>query len=396
MTDTYTAPQGLSFEFTDEQQMFRQTMRELVEKEFPKSYCREVEARGEFPWDLWEKISSHGLHGIGVPEEYGGQGGGVMELVIVAEELSRTLAGLLWIWGVTSFAGAKSILGYGTEEQKRDILPRLVEGKQMFSISLTEPDGGTDVLGAMKTRAKRVDGGWVVNGAKIWSTMAHVADTLLLVARTKDDVTRSSDGLTVFLCDAKSEGITARTIPKLGMRAIGSCEVQFDDVFIPDEHVLGEVHGGWRQLVASLNSERIMVAADCCGALEGILEDMVRYAQERRAFGKPLGQLQVLQHMIADTQMGLETARLHTYRSAWLQAMGRPCGVESTMAKIVASEACVAGADRGIQIMGGYGYALEFDMQRYWRDMRLYRIAPISNEMGRNFIGESLGLPRSF
>jgi len=396
MTDMLTSAAGLSFDFTEEQRMFRAAMRDMAEREFSKAYCREVEAREEFPWDLWEKIGEHGLNGIGIAEEWGGQGGGIIEQMILAEELSRTMAGMLWLWGVTSFAGAKALTLFGNERQKAAMLPEVAAGRQLWAISMTEPGGGTDALGAMRTRARQVDGGWVVNGTKMWSTMAHVADRLLLVARTQDDPARPSRGISVFLCDAKAPGITATPIPKLGMRSLGSCEVVFEDVFIPDEDVLGEPHKGWRMLVESLNSERILVAADCCGALEGVLEDMIRYAKEREAFGKPLGQLQVLQHMISDTAIGLETARLHTYRAAWLASQGRPCGVESTMAKIVASEACVAGADRGIQLMGGYGYATEFDMQRYWRDMRLYRITPISNEMGRNMIGESLGLPRSF
>ena len=387
---------GLNFDFTPEQDLFRETIRDLVEREFSKDYCREVEAREEFPWDMWEKIGENGLTGIGLAEEHGGQGGGIIEQVILCEELSRTVAGLVWLWGITAFAGVKGIGFYGTEEQKRRFLPDVGAGKLMFAISLTEPDGGTDVLGAMKTRAAKVDGGWVVNGTKIWSTLAHVADRLFLVARTSDDADKPSRGITVFLCDAKSDGIKATPIPKLGMRSLGSCEVRFDNVFIPDEDVLGEVDRGWRMLAETLNSERIMNGANCTGALAGVLEDMISYAKERVVFGKPIGQLQAVQHMIADTHMGWEKSRLLTYRAAWLQSLGRPCGVESTLAKVVASEECVLGADRGLQVLGGYGYAMEYDMQRYWRDMRLYRVAPINNEMGRNFIGESLGLPRSF
>jgi alkylation response protein AidB-like acyl-CoA dehydrogenase len=387
---------GLSFRFTDDQQLFRSSLHEFVERRLPKDYCREVEAREEFPRDLWERLTEPDLHGVGIPEEYGGQGGGIIEQMIVAEELSRTMAGLVWIWGVTAFAGAKAIAHFGTEEQKDRLLPDIAAGRTVFSISLTEPDGGTDVLGAMHTRARRVDGGWVVNGSKMWSTMAHVADMLLLVARTEPDADRPSRGITVFLCDARTPGITATPIPKLGMRSLGSCEVQLQDVFIPDENVLGEVNRGWSLLAETLNSERIMVAAQCCGVLQGVLEDMVAYASERTAFGKQLGAMQAVQHKIADTHMGLETARLHTYRAGWLQLLGEPCGVEATMAKVLASEAAVKAADDGIQILGGNGYALEYDMQRYWRDIRLYRIAPINNEMGRNFIGESLGLPRSF
>jgi alkylation response protein AidB-like acyl-CoA dehydrogenase len=172
--------------------------------------------------------------------------------------------------------------------------------------------------------------------------------------------------------------------------------VQLVDVFVPDEDVLGEVGRGWNLITETLNSERIMNGANCSGALAGVLEDMIAYAKERTAFGKPIGQFQAVQHMIAETFIGLETSRLLTYRAAWLQANDRPCAVESTMAKVVASEQCFSGADRGMQVLGGYGYAMEYDMQRYWRDMRLYRVAPINNEMGRNFLAESLGLPRSF
>jgi len=390
-----SAVSGLNFEFTDEQKLFASTMRELTEKEFPKSFCREVEAREDFPWDLWAKFGENGLTGIGIPEEYGGQGGGIIEQVILDEELSRTLAGLYWLLGITLFDG-KAIANSGTEAQKQRFLPPLATGELMCAISLTEPGGGTDALGAMKTRARPVDGGWVINGTKIWSTLAHVADRLFLVARTNTDVTRSADGVTVFLCDAKAPGVTATPIPKLGMRSLGSCEIQFDDVFVPDEDVLGEVDRGWRVLAPTLNSERIMNGANCTGALAGVLEDMVAYAKERMVFGKPLGQMQAVQHMIADTYTGLETSRLLTYRAAWLHALDRPCGIESTMAKLVASEQCFSGADRGMQILGGYGYALEYDMQRYWRDMRLYRVAPINNEMARNMLAESFGLPRSF
>lgn len=386
---------GLNFELTDEQQLFQRTMRELTEAEFPKSYCREVEARDSFPWDLWKKLGEHGLTGVGIPEEYGGQGGGIIEQVIVDEELSRTLAGLYWLLGIALFDG-KTISISGTDEQKERFLPEIAAGRMMCAISLTEPSGGTDVLGAMKTRGRRVDGGWVISGTKIWSTLSHVADRLFLVARTKTEVRRASEGITVFFCDAKADGITASPIPKLGMRSLGSCEVELADVFIPDEDVLGEVDHGWQVLAPTLNSERIMNGANCTGALAGVLEDMVAYAKERIVFGKPLGAMQAVQHMIADTFAGLEISRLLTYRAAWLQALGRPCGIESTMAKLVASEQCFAGADRGMQILGGYGYALEYDMQRYWRDMRLYRVAPINNEMSRNFLAESFGLPRSF
>jgi len=180
------------------------------------------------------------------------------------------------------------------------------------------------------------------------------------------------------------------------MRSLGSCEVVFDDVFVPEADVLGEVGEGWRQVTSSLNAERVMVAAMCTGILQGVLEDAVAYASQRHAFGKPIGQMQAIQHGIADIAMKHQTARLLTYRAAWLERSGKPSGVAATTAKCLTSEWAVESADFGIQVLGGYGYAEEFDMQRYWRDARLYRIGPITNEMARNYIGESLGLPRSF
>ncbi len=386
---------GLNFDFTPEQQLFRQSLRELVDAEFSKEYCREVEARESFPWDLWEKLGESGLTGVGVPEEFGGQGGGIIEQVIMDEELSRTMAGLYWLLGISLF-DANTIAAHGTDEQKKRFLPEIAAGKMMFAISLTEPGGGTDVLGAMQTRGKKVDGGWVINGAKIWSTLAHAANRLFLIARTDDTGTKPSHGLTVFLVDAKSEGVTATPIPKLGMRSLGSCEVELNDVFVPDEDVLGEVGRGWSLITETLNSERIMNGANCSGALAGVLEDMVAYAKERTAFGKPIGQFQVISHWIADMQMRLMQAELMTYKSCWLYDQDLPCHIESSAAKAIASEYATEAADRGIQILGGYGYSAEYQMQRYWRDARLYQIGPITNQMVRNLVAEDLGLPRAF
>jgi alkylation response protein AidB-like acyl-CoA dehydrogenase len=395
MERTMGTSSGLCFALTDEQELLRGTVRDFVERECPKHVAREIEAASEWPHDLWDRMAAAGFHGIGVPAEYGGQGGSTLDQLIVAEELARSLAGLTWAWAATSFSGAKSVGLYGTEQQKQDILPRLARGELVFSISLTEPGGGTDVLRAMRTVARPVDGGFVVNGRKVWSTGAHAADKLLLVARTSESA-KPSEGLTLFVCEARAPGVTATPIPKIGMRAIASCEVVYENVFVPEDAVLGEVGRGWDQLVRTLNNERLMVAAVCLGITAGVLEDAVRYANERTAFGKPIGSFQAIQHGIADMKMKYDAARLLTHRAAWLQDTGRPSGVESSAAKLMASLAAVESADFGIQVLGGYGYSMEYDMQRYWRDARLYPLGPVSNEMVRNYIGESLGLPRSF
>lgn len=392
---TGVASGGLGFDLSDEQRMLRETVREFVERVCPKPVARELEQEAEFPAALARRIADAGFNGIGIPEEHGGQGGDIIDQVIVCQELSRSLAGLAWLWGITVWSGAKAIVEHGDDEQRRRFLPAVAAGDLTFAFAMTEPDGGTDVLRAMRTTATRTDGGWRIDGTKVWSTLSHVADRILLLARTSDE-DRPSRGLTMFLVDGRAEGLRATPIPKLGMRALGSCEVVLENVFVPDEDVLGEVGRGWQQVTTSLNSERIMVAAMCTGILEGVVEDAIAYADQRHAFGRSIGSMQAVQHQIADMAMNLETCRLHTYRAAWLERSGRPCGVEATMAKCLTAEHAVAGADAGIQILGGNGYALEYDMQRYWRDARLYRIGPISSEMSRNYIGESLGLGRSF
>lgn len=387
----------MEFDLTEDQQLFRDTVRTWVDKECPKSWARELERHEhDYPFELWDKVTAAGFHGVGIPEEYGGQGGNIVVQMLLGRELARSLAGLTWVWGLTSFAGGKSVGLYGTDEQKARFLRLIVEGKARFSIGFTEPAGGTDLLGAMRTAAKKVAGGWVVTGQKTWCSSAHVADYILLIARTDANVEKRHHGVSLFLLPARSEGVTVREIPKLGMRALGSCDVFLDDVLIPDDLLLGEEGRAWYMLLPTLNNERIMLSAFCCGILDGVLEDAVAYMNEREAFGRKIGAFQALQHYVADVAMWRDQAELMTFRAAWLQAEGRPCGQEANMAKVVASECANKAADLGIQILGGMGYSAETDMQRYWRDSRLFRIGPVTNEMARNSIAENLGLPRSF
>ena len=387
----------MDFALTEEQQTFREMVRRWVDAEAPKDWARELERREEeYPFELWDKLTEAGFHGIGVDEEYGGQGGDIIMQMLFARELARTLGGLLWTWGLTSFAGAKSIGLYGTPEQKRKFLPQIAAGKCRVSIGFTEPGGGTDVLGAMKTEAVRADGGWVINGGKMWCTAARAADYILLLARTDKNVEKRHQGLTLFFLPAQQKGVTATLLPKLGMRAMGSCQVHIENVFVPDDLVLGQPGRAWYMLLPTLNNERIMVGAQCLGAIDGVLEDALEYVKQRKAFGRVIGSFQILQHYIADIATMRQQAELMLYHTAWLQSTGRDCGIQANMLKMVASEYAVEAADLGIQILGGMGYSAETDMQRYWRDHRILRMTPISNEMVRNSIAESLGLPRSF
>ncbi len=385
----------MDFDLTSEEQAFRESVHAWVERECPKAMARELEAREfEYPAALWQKMGDAGFTGIGLPEEYGGQGGDVLTQVLLQRELARSLGGLTWMWGITAFC-AKAILLFGTDEQRQELLPPMAAGQARIAMAVTEPGGGTDVLGALRTSATVADGGWSLTGEKVWSTGSLVAEHLLVLARS-GSAAPDSQGLTMFLVPNPAPGLTVTPIPKLGMRALASCSIVLDDVFVPDRLVLGQVDGGWRQIMTAIDAERILLAALCCGIIDGVLEDALSYAGERTAFGRPIGQFQAVQAHLADIVTWQHEAELLTYRAAWLAANGRPYGLEADIAKRTTSDYAVRAADLGIQVLGGLGYSLETDMQRYWRDARLFRIGPVTNEVATGMIARRLGLPKAF
>ncbi|WP_230280520.1 MULTISPECIES: acyl-CoA dehydrogenase family protein [Croceicoccus] len=387
----------MDFELPEEYQAFRDTVRRWVDNEAPKDWARNLEMdEHNYPFALWDKFTEAGFHGVGISEDYDGQGGDVVMQMLLARELARTLGGLAWIWGITSFAGSKSIGLYGSEDQKAKFLPEIANGRLKAAIAFTEPAGGTDLLGAMATTAEKVDGGWVLNGEKIWSSSAHVADYLLVIARSDKSVEKKHQGLTLFWVPTTTDGMKITPLAKLGMRSMGSCSIHFDNAFVADDAVLGEPDKAWYMLLPTLNNERIMVGAFCLGVIDGVLEDALDYMQQRKAFGGIIGRFQSLQHYLADIATMQKTTELMLHYCADKQRRGEKVGVEANMLKLMASENANKAADLGIQILGGMGYSAETDMQRYWRDSRLWRIGPITNEMVRNGIAESLGLPRSF
>lgn len=292
--------------------------------------------------------------------------------------------------------GSKAVKFCGNEEQKQRFLPKIAAGELKTAMAFTEPGGGTDLLGGMRTTARRVDGGWIINGEKIWSTGAEVADYLFLMARSNKDVSKRSDGISIFFVPRNAPGVTITPMPKLGMRCVSSCSVHLDEVFVADEFLMGEEGRGWYHSIKTLNNERLVNAATCLGMLDGVIEDAIEHMKTRKAFGKTIGEFQILQHYLADMAMWQKQGELLVLHTAQLQAADLPSAMESGMVKVQLSEAVSKAADLGIQILGGMGYSAETDMQRYWRDSRLLRIGPISNEMARNMIAEELGMPRSF
>ena len=387
----------MDLELDPETEMFRDSVRKWVDRECPKDWCRALERREhQYPQELWDKLTEGGYHGIGIAEEYGGLGGDIVIQSVFMREFARTAAGLGWIWGITAFSGAGAIRLHGSERQKRQFLPQMAQGRLKTAISFTEPGGGTDLLGGMKTSADKVAGGWVINGEKIWSTTADTADYLLLLARSDRNVAKRSQGVSLFFVPRDTQGVTVTPLDKLGMRALNSCSIRLDRVFVPDGLLLGEAGKAWKEVTQTLNAERIIESAMCLGMIDGVLEDSIAYMTQRRAFGRLIGEFQALQHYVADMAMWQKQSELMLRHTASLQSREKPCAMEAAMTKTLTSEYACQAADLGISILGGMGYSAETDMQRYWRDARLLRIGPVSNEMARNMIAEGLGLPRSF
>jgi acyl-CoA dehydrogenase len=387
----------MDFEFTEDQKALQDLTRRFVEREMPKEAVAAWDKQGEFPASLLDRMAEIGLMGASIPEEYGGSGGGVMEETIVLEELARHSSTVALAYGLDVSFGAVTIERHGTEEHRREFLPRIASGDVHFALSLTEPDGGTDILGAMKTVAVEDGDHYVINGAKVFTTGINIASWLFVVARTSRDPDKPSRGLTVFLVHKDTPGISWKKIEKLGSRFLHSYEVVYQNVRVHKSSIIGAEGRGWHAILDTLNNERIFIAATCIGLGQGALDDAVRYAQERRAYDRPIGQFQAVQHPLADSLTEIEMARLMTYKAAWMQDRGEDCSLPASMAKYYASEAAFRTTDRGMRVLAGYGFTMEYHMQRYYRDIRQLIFAPITNEMSRNFIAQvGCGLPRSY
>jgi alkylation response protein AidB-like acyl-CoA dehydrogenase len=386
----------MDFALTDEQRDLQRMVRDFCLHEVSREDLRQWDETETFPWDVWHRLADLGIFGLPFPEEHGGAGGDIIDEAIVVEELARGANPIANLFIATVSFGGYSILKSGSDEQRAELLPKMSRGELPMALALTEPSGGTDMLNGVRTSAKRTESGWSITGQKIFCSGALEAKLIVVVAVTDPSPPKRTGGMTMFLLDPATPGIEIVPQPKVGNRVPHSCFVFLDDVEVPDEAVLGEVGRGFHQVMQTLNNERILIASQSLGFGRGALEDAVVYAKERIAFNKPIGQFQAVQHMLAESAMELEMARTMTYKAAWLQSNGMPAHLECSIAKWAASEAAVRASERGMQIMGGHGYMMEHAMQRYWRDARLYTFSPITNEMVKNMVGESLGLPRSY
>jgi alkylation response protein AidB-like acyl-CoA dehydrogenase len=380
----------MDFSFTDEQVMLRETVRKLMDEHAPLQYLRRLDREPAYPSELYQEWVKAGLLSIPFPEAYGGVGGSVLDMVLVAEELSRRSADLVMAYAGSVFCGL-NILRKGSEEQKRHWLPKLLSGDIKMSISISEPDAGSDV-GAIRTAARRDGDHWVINGQKLWATGAAAKNNVMNVYVRTDANARYQEGLSLFLVDNDTPGVKMRKLDMLGRRCVGTYEVFLNDVRVPEDRLVGGENKGWDVVLSGLQVERVTAAATACGGAQAVVDLALQYAKDRKQFGRPIGTFQAIAHMLADMQTEVEAARTLMWRAAWMVATGQKALREITMAKLLASETYVKVASMGMQVLGGYGYSMEFDMQRYFRDSRAATIAGGSSQMQRNLLAGLMGL----
>ncbi len=386
----------MDFEFTEEQNMLRDTFKKFCDKEITPEYVRWVDENCDWlPQEMIKKIADLGYMGILVPEEYGGLGLGYVDQCVAMEELCTAGVAVAFGAGSAIAFGATPVKALGTEEQKRKYLPPIVEGKENWAMALTEPAGGTDILGAIRTTAVRKGDEYTINGSKIFISGAHVADHIMVIAITDKDAKRKN-GLSILIVDANTPGMTINPVKKISIKSQGANEIIFEDVHVPAENLLGTENKGFYELMSTLNPERISTAMFSLGVAKGAFNYALQYAKEREAFGKTIGSFQIIQHYLADIAIEIENARNLIYKCAWLHDNGKRYDVEATMAKIVACKASELAALHGMEILGGYGVTTEYDMQRHFRDYKQMMFSPISDEMSKNHIAQSFGLPRSY
>jgi acyl-CoA dehydrogenase len=375
----------------------RRATRELARK-FDNEYWRDKDKNHEYPWEFVKAFAEGGWLGALIPEEYGGLGLGMAECGVMLQEIAASGAGMSGGSAIHFYVFPPApVIRFGSEEMKREWLPRLATGEILMAFGVTEPDAGVDTS-RITTRAEKVDGGYRVNGKKIWITNAQNAHKILLLARTSPrEEAHPLDGMTLFFTDLDREHITVREIEKLGRAAIDSNELFIDDLFVRDDEVVGDVGRGFRYLIDGLNPERIVVGLEGVGLGQAALEIAVKYANERVVFDRPIGKNQAVAHPLADSYIRLEAARLASMHAAELFDQDQPCGKESAIAKFLGAEAGFEACDRAMSTLGGYAYAKEYHVERLWREVRLLRNAPFSQEMVLNYISaQALKLPRSY
>ncbi len=366
---------------------------------FPDEYWARQDEAHEFPWDFYDTLAEGGWVGIAIPEEFGGGGQGITEASIMLEEIAASGAAMNGCSAIhLSIFGMEPVRRYGDPELAASVLSRVATGELHVAFGVTEPDAGTDTTN-IRTFAERDGDEYIVRGAKVWTTKAPLCEMCLLLVRTtpKDQCANPTDGLTLLLVDLQRPEVDITPIPKLGRNAVVSCEVRYDGLRVPVSRRIGDEGRGFTYLLDGLNPERILIASEALGIGRAALRRAVAYANERVVFDRPIGQNQGIAFPLAEAHMKLHAAELAIREASWRYDNGLPCAEAANTAKYLAAEAGFFAADRALQTHGGFGYATEYHVERYWREARLMKIAPVSQEMVLNFVSSKvLGLPRSY
>ena len=388
----------MDFSLNEDQQTIREAVLQHC-SQFPDEYWLEHVRSGEFPVEFHKAMAEAGWLGIAMPESVGGAGLGITEAAVKLQAVAESGGGMAAASAIHGpVFGLEPVILFGTEEQQQRMIPPIISGAEKMCVAVTEPNTGLDTT-SLKTRAEKVEGGYRVNGEKIWITNAHVADRMLLIARTTplDQVKKKTEGLTLFYTKLDRDHIEHRLIPKMGRHAVGSNMLFITDLFIPDEDRIGAEGQGFKILLQGLNPERVLLGAEATGLGRVAIQKASKYAQERVVFGRPIGQNQGIQHPLAKAWMQVEAAALMVFKAATLFDKGLDCGVEANTAKYLAAEAGFEACQTAMMSMGGMGYAQEYHVERYLREVLIPRIAPVSPHQIMNYIAERvLELPRSY
>jgi acyl-CoA dehydrogenase len=388
----------MNFELNEEQEAIKTAVDHICEQ-FDDDYWLQRDRDGQFPEAFVKAITDGGWLGIAMPVEYGGSGLGITEASILAHAIARSGAGMSGASAVhLNLFGPNPIVVFGSEEQKNRILPPLIQGHDRACFGVTEPDAGLNTT-HLTTKALRNGDHYVINGRKMWTTTAQTANKILIIARTTDleNCKKPTDGLTLFFTDLNRDNIEVRLIEKMGRKAVDSNALFIDDLIVPVEDRIGNEGDGWKCLLHGLNPERILIASEAVGLGQAALAKASNYARERVVFDRTIGRNQAIQHPLAVNWMELEAAHLMVFKAASLYDTGKSCGAEANSAKFLAAEAGLRACERAVLTHGGMGYAKEFHVERYLREILIPVIAPISQELIKSFIGEKvLGQEKSY
>ena len=388
----------MNFDLTEDQVAIKNAINEVC-TDFNDDYWLRKDREGGFPEDFYTAIAKAGWLGIAMPTEYGGSGLGIAEACVMMEAVSGSGAGLSGASAIhMNVFGLHPVVMHGSDEQKRRWLPPIIKGEAKACFGVTEPNTGLNTL-KLKTMAVRKGDRYVVNGQKVWISTAQVAHKILLLARTTpiEEVTSPTHGLSLFYTDLDRTKIEVREIEKLGRKAVDSNQLFIDGLEIPVEDRIGEEGRGFEYILHGLNPERVLLAAEATGLGRVALRRAAKYAGERIVFDRPIGKNQGIQHPLAERWVDLEAGTLLYQRAAWLYDQGRPCGAEANAAKFFCAEAGYRACETAVLTHGGFGYAKEYHVERYFRESMLPRIAPVSPQLILSFIAEKvLGLPKSY